>query len=110
MKAHLLGTLALIAASAGTGAAAQGGPETAPVICADKAMVGRWLYDPQGNTIGSVRALTDRGRTAVVMLGSYFQPGSHEIRVPACEITVAAGGRVTLGHDVVDARNVSPPQ
>ena len=75
--------------------------------CATEAAVGRWLYDPQGDLIGSVRALADSGQTAVIMIGSYFQPGSHEARVPVCKITVATNGRVTVRREIIDALNAS---
>ena len=108
MMARFLGTLALVAASAGSGVMAQVPPSAAPSGCATEATVGRWLHDLHGNTVGSVRALTDGGRSAVIMIGSYFRPGSHETVVPACEITVAADGRVTLHGDTVEALNASP--
>jgi len=38
--------------------------------------VGQWVYSPQGDKIGSVRRLTADGQVEV-MVGSYFQPGSH---------------------------------
>lgn len=67
--------------------------------------VGRWLYDLKGNRIGSVRKLEDGGRTAVIMVGSYFQDGSHEARVPASALSMADGravlrGDTALGLDI----------
>ena len=67
--------------------------------------VGRWLHDPQGNTIGSVRGLADGGRTAVVMIGSYFRPGSYEARVPASALSVV-NGKVTLQIETIQALNI----
>jgi len=66
--------------------------------------VGHWLYDPQGNTVGSVRSLTDDGRTAVIMVGSYFQPGSHQPVVPASALSVV-NGKLTLRTETVQALN-----
>lgn len=108
MIARVLGALALAAASAGSGAMAQVPPGAASLGCATEAAVGRWLHDPQGAKIGSVRALADGGRSAVVMVGSYFQPGSHEAVVPACQIAAAADGRLTLRREAVEALNVPP--
>ena len=56
-----------------------------------ESLAGRWLHDPQGNVIGSVRGSADAGRTARLMIGSYFQPGSHEIRVPTDTLFVSKG-------------------
>ena len=70
--------------------------------------VGRWLYDLRGNIVGSVRSVTDDGRTAVIMVGAYFQPGSHEARVPASALSVV-NGKVTLRGETIEALN-TPPQ
>ena len=64
--------------------------------------VGRWLHDLQGNTIGSVRGLADGGRTAIIMVGSYFRPGSYEARVPASALSVV-DGKVTLQTETMQA-------
>ncbi len=53
--------------------------------------VGRWLYDLQGNTIGSVRALSADGQTAEIMVGSYFQPGSHAASVASSALAIGGG-------------------
>ena len=66
--------------------------------------VGRWLYDLQGNIIGSVRSLTDDGRTAIIMVGSYFQAGSHEARVPSENLSIV-NGKITLQSGTVQALN-----
>ncbi len=76
----------------------------APVYSVASSAVGRWLYDLQGNTIGSVRSLTDDGRTAVIMVGSYFQQGSHEARVPSENLFIV-NGKVTLQAGTVQALN-----
>lgn len=66
--------------------------------------VGHWIYNSQGAIVGSVRSLGDGGRTAVIMVGSYFQQGSHEARVPASAISIV-DGRVTLQSETVQALN-----
>ena len=68
--------------------------------------VGRWIYDSQGNTIGSVRSLSADGRTAVIMVGSYFEPGSHEAKVSTNELSIV-NGKVTLGTGTAEALNVA---
>lgn len=66
--------------------------------------VGHWLYNPQGHTIGSVRTLADGGRSAVLMIGSYFEPGSHEMTFSSRRLSVV-DGRVTLQTEAVEALN-----
>lgn len=53
-----LGFLAVVGAGS---ARAQQLPDAAPAVAASTAAqaVGRWLYDAQGNTIGSIRVLAD---------------------------------------------------
>jgi len=68
--------------------------------------VGRWLYDSQGNIIGSVRSLTDDGGTAVIMVGSYFQPGSHQAKISSSSLSIL-DGKVTLQSATVDALNTA---
>lgn len=68
--------------------------------------VGHWLYDPRGNIIGSVRSLTNNGQTAVIMVGSYFQPGSHLDTVRASSL-VLVNGKVTLRNESVQALNTA---
>ena len=75
-------------------AQAAGPAEAAPPSAAAGA-VGHWLHDPQGRIIGSVRGLSPDGQTAEVMVGSYFQFGTHAATVPADALTVR-NGRVTL--------------
>lgn len=67
-------------------------------------VVGRWLYDQKGNKIGSVRSLSDDGQTAVIMTGSYFQPGSHEATISVAALSVVSG-HVTLRTGVAEALN-----
>ena len=101
--AAALGFLAVV----GVGSAqAQQLPDAAPAAAVSTAAqtVGRWLHDAQGNTIGSVRALADDGRSVVVMLGSYFQPGSHAATVPARSL-VLVDGKVTLRSGTIEAMN-----
>ncbi len=54
-------------------------------------MVGQSLRDPNGTIIGSVRSLSSDGRTANLMIGSYFEPGSHEAQIPASSLWVLNG-------------------
>ncbi len=108
MDTRILSLAASLAFTLGGAALAQ--PAASPA--ADQAgiysvatsAVGRWLYDLKGNRIGSVRKLEDGGRTAVIMVGSYFQPGSHEARVPAAALSMV-DGKAVLGGDTVEALN-----
>jgi hypothetical protein len=106
MKTLSLATVAAFLALAGAAAAQPvASPATDPVaVPASAQVVGRWLHDAQGHTIGSVRALADGGHSAVVMLGAYFQPGSHEVTVPARRLSIV-DGRVTLQTETVVALN-----
>ena len=101
MHTHRLGLAAVLALSVGSGAMAQMTTASTTQSVAAGA-VGRWLYDAQGNIIGSVRALADKGQTAVLMIGSYFQLGSHEARVPARALSLV-NGKVTLRAETVQA-------
>ena len=96
--------------SVGNGAMAQTavspGAHQAMVSSIPSSAVGRWLYDSQGNVIGSVRSLTDDGATAVIMVGSYFQPGSHEARIPSSMLSVT-GGKLTLRPASIEALNIA---
>ena len=67
-------------------------------------MVGKWLRDPQGNIVGSVRSLSGDGQTAEIMVGSYFQNGSHVATVPSSALSVV-DGRVVLRTDTALALN-----
>ncbi len=69
--------------------------------------VGQWLHNSQGDIIGSVRSLTNDGATAVIMVGSYYQPGSHEARVSSSMLSVV-GGKLTLRPASVEALNIAP--
>ena len=84
-------------------------PGPGPVYSIASSAVGRWLYDLKGQRIGSVRKLEDGGRTAVIMVGSYYQDGSHEARVPASALSVI-GGNVVLQDKTVQALNTVNPQ
>ena len=109
MRTHLLSLAAALALSVGSGAKAQTtaysatSQSAAPSIAASA--VGRWLYDRQGRIVGSVRALADDGRIAVIMVGSYFEPGSHVARVPARALYLV-NGKITLQAETVEALNV----
>ena len=108
MNTRRLSLTAALVLSVSSGAMAQ----TAAEIAAGQAVspsflastVGHWLYDPQGNTIGSVRGLADGGRIAVIMVGSYFRPGSYEAQVPASALSVV-DGKVTLQAETIQALN-----
>ncbi len=110
MKTLSLATIAVAASLALAGAAMA---QPVPTRAADPAAlsasaaqqaVGHWLHDAQGNTIGSVRALADGGRSAVLMLGSYFQPGNHEMTVPARRLSIV-DGKAVLQTETVAALN-----
>ncbi len=107
MNTRFLGLAASLALSIGGAAMAQGpvGP-VSPYAVASSA-VGRWIYDLQGNKIGSVRRLSGDGRTAEIMVGSYFQPGSHEATVPVSALSVVHGN-VTLRNQTAEASNTVP--
>jgi hypothetical protein len=113
MNTRILSLAASLAFTLGGAALAQpaAGPEAGQAAAYSVALsaVGRWLYDLKGNRIGSVRKLEDGGRTAVIMVGSYFQPGSHEARVPADALS-AVGGKVVLHGDTVQALNTASRQ
>lgn len=108
MNTRILSLAASLAFTFGGAALAQ--PAASPaagqaaVYSVASSAVGRWLYDLKGNRIGSVRKLEDGGRTAVIMVGSYFQQGSHEARVPASTLSVVSG-KTVLGGDTVEALN-----
>ena len=112
MNQRILGLAALTALPLGGGAMAQAAPARlaantmAEPSAAAQAAVGNWLYNPRGDIIGSVRSLADGGRTAVIMVGSYFQPGSHEARIPADMLSIV-GGKVTLRAGTVEALNAN---
>jgi len=104
-------SLATVAASLALAGAAMAQPVPTPTAdpaavfaSAAQQAVGHWLHDTQGNTIGSVRTLTDGGRSAVLMLGSYFQPGSHEVTVPARRLFIV-NGKAVLQIETVAALN-----
>jgi hypothetical protein len=111
MNTRLLSLIAALALSVSVGAMAQSaaypaaGQAASPSVAASA--VGHWLHDSQGNTIGSVRGLADGGRTAVIMVGSYFRPGSYEARVPADALSVV-DSKVTLRTETVQALNAHP--
>ncbi len=108
MNIRILSLAASLAFTFGGAALAQPAvgpmPGPAPVYSIASSAVGRWLYDLKGQRIGSVRKLEDGGRTAVVMVGSYFQIGSHEARIPASALSVE-DGKAVLHDDTVQALN-----
>ena len=108
MNTRMLSLAASLAFTFGGAALAQpaAGPAAgqAPIYSVASSAVGRWLYDLKGQRIGSVRKLEDGGRTAVIMVGSYFQIGSHEARVPAGALSVV-NGKAVLHDETVQALN-----
>ena len=108
MHTRLLDLGAALVLSVSSGAMAQTPPRHAPRQSAVPSLaadaVGRWLYDAKGNIIGSVRTQADGGRTAVIMVGSYFEPGSHEARVPADALSLM-DGKATLTAETTMALN-----
>ena len=110
MNIRMLNLAASLAFTFGGAALAQpsAGPTAgqAPTYSVASSAVGRWLYDLKGQRIGSVRKLEDGGRTAVIMVGSYFQIGSHEARVPADALAVM-DGKAVLHEGTVQALNTS---
>ena len=109
MNIRILSLAGALALSISSGAMAQNAADSADSQAgtpfAAATAVGRWLHDPQGNIIGSVRALADGGRIAVIMVGSYFEPGSHEARVPARTLSLV-DGKIILQAKTVEALNV----
>jgi len=104
MTIRFLGLAAALAFSVGGAAMAQAPVGPVSPYAAASSPIGRWLYDLQGNKVGSVRRLSDDGLTAVVMVGSYFQPGSHEAAVPVAALSVV-NGNITLRTGTVEALN-----
>ncbi len=96
----LVGALALLPSVASRAQAAD--PAQAAAAPVPASVAGRWLHDPQGRIIGSVRRLSPDGQTAEIMVGAYFQPGSHLATVPADALSVA-NGTVTLRTDTAVA-------
>jgi hypothetical protein len=96
MKTMLLATAVALGLAAAPAFACEG-----PAKVSSSA-VGSWIYDDTGHIVGSLRNLTDHGRKATVMVGSYLLPGSHLVTVPA-DVLQMANGRVTVGHDTATA-------
>ncbi len=108
MNSHPLTLVAALALSLGAAGLAQAADpaQAAPAPTAASA-VGHWLRDPQGRIIGSVRSLSPDGQTAQIMVGAYFQEGSHLATIPADALSVT-NGRVTLRTDTAVALNAAP--
>lgn len=110
MKMRLFCLAAPLLLSVGNGAMAQAAANSnadqATASPLASSAVGHWLYNSQGEIIGSVRSMTDDGATAVIMVGSYFQPGSHEARVSSSMLSVT-GGKLTLKPASVEALNTA---
>ena len=107
MNSHPLTLVAALALSLGAAGLAQAADpaQAAPAPTAASA-VGHWLRDPQGRIIGSVRSLSPDGQTAQIMVGAYFQEGSHLATIPADALSVT-NGRVTLRTDTAVALNAA---
>lgn len=82
--------------------AARSGVMAQPAPGERSSVAGRWLYDPRGHIIGSVRSITDDGRAATIIVGTYFQPGSYAARIPASALSFV-NGRVTLQGETIQA-------
>jgi len=110
MNKRMLSLAASIAFTFGGAALAQSVADPvagqAAIYSVASSAVGRWLYDLKGHRIGSVRKLEDGGRTAVIMVGSYFQIGSHKARVPASALSVV-DGKAVLHDNTVQALNTA---
>lgn len=109
MNTPLLSLAVVLALSIG-GTAVDGAAvaQTAPSSSFAASAVGGWLYDFQGNRIGSIRRLTDGGRTVVIMIGFYFTfDGIYEARVPSSALSMV-DGKATLQPATLQALNAAP--
>ena len=105
MNIHRLSFAAALVLFLGAAGLAQAAdPAQAAAAPAAASAVGHWLRDPQGRIIGSVRNLSPDGLTAEIMVGAYFQIGSHLATIPA-DALLATNGRVTLRTDTAMALN-----
>lgn len=75
-------------------------PALAQNMAPASTLVGQWVYSPGGDKIGSVRAVGPAG--VELMVGGYFQPGSHVETVPVRALSLA-DGRVILQPDTLQA-------
>lgn len=111
MHTRLFCFAASLLLSIGGGAMAQtaANPDAGRAIASSpqSSAVGHWLYNSEGKIIGSVRSLTDDGATAVIMVGSYYQPGSHEARISSSLLSVM-DGKLTMRPASVEALNTAP--
>ncbi|HKM64614.1 MAG TPA: hypothetical protein VJY39_19205 [Acidisphaera sp.] len=103
-------TAALVFAT-GLGAAALGAAAPAfaqPAAEFDpQSAVGHWLYDSNGELVGSVYAVADGGRTVIVQYGTYLTPGRHLVAVPSADLAEVAG-HATLRTMTADALAAAP--
>ncbi len=110
MNTHLLSLTALLAVSVSRGTVAQTVVVPAVIHAAVSSVaasaVGHWLYGPQGNIIGSVRSLAADGQTVVIMVGSYFQTGGHQARIPTTALSMV-NGKVTLRTETAEALSIA---
>ncbi len=104
MNTRFLSLAAALALSVSGPAMAQAPVGPAATNAVASSAVGHWIYDLQGNKIGSVRRLSSDGRTAEIMVGSYFQSGSHEATIPVTALSIV-NGNVTLRTETAEALN-----
>ncbi len=95
-----------ILALAATPTLAQQLPAMGPSSVTAATLVGRWLHDTRGGTIGSVKSVSPDGRTATIVLGVYTLDNVRVIQVPASALSVA-DGKVTLTGETAEALNTS---
>lgn len=108
MRTNNIGVAAPLMLLAGSGVLSQASGaspvEHATTRSVAAGAVDKWVHDTRGAKIGSVCGLADGGRTAAIMVGSYFQPGSHEERVPTHTLSMV-DGKVTLDAGTAQALN-----
>ena len=109
MNTRLLSLAGALALAIGGGAVSgQVMAQTAASSSFSASAVGGWLYNAQGNKIGSVRRLTDGGQTVVVMIGFYFSiDGIYQASVPASALSMV-NGKATLQPATFQALNAVP--
>ena len=88
-------------------AAVLGAATPALAQSAAQSAVGKWLYDANGEIVGSVQSVRDDGRTAIVQYGTILTPGNHLVAIPAEDVSMV-GGRATLSTMTADALRSHP--
>ena len=69
--------------------------------------VGRWLYDANGELVGSVYGVSNDGSTVTVQYGTYLTPGRHLVTLPSSDVVIVQG-RATLRTLRADALRDRP--